>query len=105
MSIEELKAQYPKIAEMTVSDVVNSEYFKKSYNGYVGSSRFGKYYYAAKSLKAEKLLEFENFKKCFLECIDKNSNLSFAKRVVIYQIGNEAYAKAIKLLIENYDKL
>lgn len=105
MNAEELKTKYPKIAKMTVSEVVNSEYFKKSYNGYVGSSRFGKYYYAAKSLKAEKLLEFENFKKCYLECFDKISNLLFAKRMVICQIGNEAYTKAVGLLIKNYDKL
>ena len=60
-------------------------------------------FYAFKSLKENGTLEIDNFRKEYIACINKASKLPFNKRVVIFSIGNNAYSKTIKKLMDEYD--
>lgn len=103
-AVENIKEQYPEIAKMTVYEIINSEEFKTQYEKTLVSFKVEtKYFHAFKSLKNTGMLEFETFVKEYISCIDKESNLPFAKRVVIYSLGNSVYAKTIKQLMTNYD--
>lgn len=101
-----LKEQYPEIAAMTVAEVINSKEFEEQYK--LALKAFNphknKNFYAYKSLQANKILEPENFKKAYIECIDKQSKEPFSKRVVIFSIGNNAYSRTIQKMIEDYEK-
>lgn len=101
-----IKEQYPEIAKMTVQDIINSDGFKEQYEKacsvYKNNNCKGNYY-AYKSLEKQGLLQVENFKKEYIACIDKESKLPFAKRVVIYSLGNDTYARTIKKMMKDYD--
>lgn len=101
-----LKEQYPEIAAMTVEDIVNSEEFDTQLKRVLKSfdPRVGVHYYAYKSLLNAGFFKLENFKKEYIACIDGQSHLTFAKRVVIYFIGNNAYSKTIKQLMKQHDE-
>lgn len=101
-----IKEQYPEIAAMTVTEVINSKDFEEQYRKALTAYRMRmKYtdYYAVKSLEQDGTLDLENFRKEYIACIDKESKLPFAKRVVMYSIGNDAYARTINKMIKDYD--
>lgn len=96
-----IKEQYPEIAAMTVEDVINSDSFEEQYKKALTSYRVLNYY-AYKSLEKQGTLQLVNFRKEYIACIDKVSKLPFAKRVIIFSIGNDAYARTIKKMMKDY---
>ena len=101
-----IKEKYPEIAAMTVEDIVNSEEFGKQYEKAIDAySPHIREYYAYRSLLKKGILDIEAFRKEYIRCIDKESKLSFVKRVVVYSIGNDAYARTIKQMMKEYDEL
>lgn len=100
----DLKKMYPEIAAMTVTDVLNSEEFKESFKKALNVYRpAGSAFHAFNSLKKDGFMELDKFKKEYIACMDRQSNLPFAKRVVMFSIGNNAYAFTIKRMMKDYD--
>ena len=103
----DIREKYPEIAKMTVAEVVATNLFvvglRKALAGYkhINSSL----YYAFKSLKQNNVFEPENFKKEYIACLDKVSNMPAAKRVVVLNIGNDAYRRTVKQMMDNYDAI
>ena len=110
-----IKEQYPEIAAMAVEDIINSESFEEQYKKALTSYRVLNYsyrvlnynyrvlnYYAYKSLEKQGILQLDNFRKEYINCINKESKLPFAKRVIIFSIGNDAYARTIKKMMKDY---
>lgn len=104
--IEDFRAKYPRIAKMTVAEVVNSDEFTahiqstidKNINRLLDSHRN-----AINYLVQNGYFEKEAFKKEYIACLDKESKLSSIKRAIILFIGNEVYNQTITKMIENYE--
>ena len=99
----DIRAKYPEIAKMTMADIVETEIFtQKLESSIIGCSKMVNYY-ALQSLKQNKTFEPDNFKKEYIKCLDKESNLPVAKRVVILCIGEDAYKRTVKQMMKEYD--
>ena len=99
---EDIRTKYPEIAKMTVAEVVATDEFTKQLEKAIVSYRVVNYY-AFQSLKRNKTLEPENFKKEFIACMDKESNMPYAKRIIILEIGNDAYKRTVLEMMKEYD--
>lgn len=103
----DIREKYPEIAKMTVAEVVATNLFaiglRKALPGYriFNSSQ----YYAFKSLKQNNTLEPENFRKEYIACMDKESKMPVVKRNIILAIGNDAYRRTVKQMMDNYDAI
>lgn len=102
---EDIREKYPEIAKMTVTEVVATNLFvmclRKAIKNYRIFNR--SQYYAFQSLKQNNTLEPENFRKEYIACMDKESKLPVAKRSIVFAIGNDAYIRTVKQMMENYD--
>ena len=100
---DEFKKKYPEIAKMTVAEVVATDLFAEKLKGVVTNYRILDYY-AFKSLKRENIFEAENFRKEYIACMDKESNMPYAKRYIVLDIGNTAYHRTVTQMMRDYDK-
>ena len=100
---EDIRTKYPEIAKMTVAEVVATDEFTKQLEKAIVSYRVVNYY-AFQSLKRNKTLEPENFKKEFIACMDKESSMPYAKRIIILEIGNDAYKRTVLEMMKEYNK-
>ena len=100
----EIREKYPEIAKMTVAEVVATNLFTVGLRQAITSYRVLNYY-AFQSLKRNNTLEPENFIKEYIACMDKESKMPYAKRVIVLAIGNDAYRRTVKQMMENYDAI
>lgn len=101
---DEFKKKYPEIAKMTVAEVVATNLFTIGLRQAITSYRIVNYY-AFQSLKRNNTLEPENFRKEYIACMDKESKMPYAKRIIVLTIGNDAYRHTVKQMIKNYDAI
>ena len=100
----EIREKYPEIAKMTVAEVVATNLFTVGLRQAITSYRVLNYY-AFQSLKRNNTLEPENFRKEYIACMDKESKMPYAKRVIVLAIGNDAYRRTVKQMMDNYDAI
>ena len=100
---EDTRTKYPEIAKMTVAEVVATDEFTKQLKKAIVSYRVVNYY-AFQSLKRNKTLEPDNFKTEYIAYMDKESNMPYAKRTIILDIGNDAYKHTVLEMMKEYDK-
>lgn len=62
-------------------------------------------YYAFQSLRRNNILEPENFRKEYIACMDKESKMPYAKRIIVLAIGNDAYRRTVNQMMKNYDAI
>lgn len=101
---DEFKKKYPEIAKMTVAEVVATNLFTVGLRQAITSYRVLNYY-AFQSLRRNNTLEPENFRKEYIACMDKESKMPYAKRVIVLAIGNDAYRRTVKQMMKNYDAI
>ena len=101
---DEFKKKYPEIAKMTVAEVVATNLFTVGLRQAITSYRVLNYY-AFQSLKRNNTLEPENFRKEYIACMDKESKMPYAKRIIVLTIGNDAYRRTVKQMMKNYDAI
>ena len=101
---DEFKKKYPEIAKMTVAEVVATNLFTVGLRQVITSYRFLNYY-AFQSLKRNNTLEPENFRKEYIACMDKESKMPYAKRIIVLAIGYDACRRTVKRMIKNYDAI
>lgn len=101
---DEFKKKYPEIAKMTVAEVVATNLFTVGLRQAITSYRVLNYY-AFQSLKRNNTLEPENFRKEYIACMDKESKMPYAKRIIVLAIGNDAYRRTVKQMMKNYDAI
>ena len=101
---DEFKKKYPEIAKMTVAEVVATNLFTVGLRQAITSYRVLNYY-AFQSLKQNNTLEPENFRKEYIACMDKESKMPYAKRIIVLAIGNDAYRRTVKQMMKNYDAI
>lgn len=101
---DEFKKKYPEIAKMTVAEVVATNLFTIGLRRAIANYRIVNYY-AFKSLKQNNTLEPENFRKEYIACMDKESKMPYAKRVIVLAIGDDAYSRTVKQMMDNYDAI
>lgn len=101
---DEFKKKYPEIAKMTVAEVVATNLFTIGLRQAITSYRIVNYY-AFQSLKRNNTLEPENFRKEYIACMDKESKMPYAKRIIVLAIGNDAYRRTVKQMMKNYDTI
>lgn len=101
---EDIKTKYPEIAKMTVAEVVNTNLFAIGLRKAINSYRIVNYY-AFQSLRRNNTLEPENFRKEYIACLDKESKMPVAKRNIVLAIGNDAYRRTVKQMMDNYDAI
>ena len=99
---ENIRVKYPEIAKMTVAEVVATDEFTKQLEGAIRRYRTLNFY-ALQSLRRNKTLEPENFKKEYIACMDKESNMPYAKRIIVLAIGDDTYSHTIKEMMKRYD--
>ena len=97
----DIRTKYPKLAKMTVAEVVATELFAEKLDVATRCYKVVNVY-AFRSLKKDKTLELENFRKEYIACMDKESKLPYAKRIIILTIGNDAYSRTVKQMMEEY---
>lgn len=104
-----LREKYPEIAKMTVAEVVATDLFaiglRKAIAHYSIHIKIAGIYYAFQSLKQNNTLELENFRQEYIACIDKESKMPVAKRNIVLAIGNDAYRRTVKQMMDNYDAI
>lgn len=100
---DEFKKKYPKIAKMTVAEVVATDMFAEKLKSVITNYRILDYY-AFKSLKRENIFEAENFRKEYIACMDKESKMPYAKRFIVLDIGNTTYRRTVTQMMRDYDK-
>jgi len=98
----EIRTKYPEIAKMTVAEIVATEMFAKKLKEAITSYRIVNYY-AFVSLRKNKTLEPDNFRKEYIACMDKESSMPVAKRIIILAIGNDAYKRTVTQMMNDYD--
>lgn len=104
--VNDIREKYPEIAKMTVAEVVATNLFVIGLRKAIANYRAGKfYYYAYLSLKQNNTLEPENFRKEYIACMDKESRMPVAKRNIVLAIGNDAYRRTVKQMMDNYDAI
>lgn len=101
---DEFKKKYPEIAKMTVAEVVATNLFTVGLRQAITSYRVLNYY-AFQSLRQNNTLEPKNFRKEYIACMDKESKMPYAKRIIVLAIGNDAYRRTVKQMIKNYDAI
>ena len=101
---EDIRTKYPEIAKMTVAEVVATNLFTVSLRQAITSYRVLNYY-AFQSLRRNNTLEPENFRKEYIACMDKESKMPYAKRIIVLTIGNDAYRRTVKQMMKNYDAI
>lgn len=101
---DEFKKKYPEIAKMTVAEVVATNLFTVGLRQAITSYRVLNYY-AFQSLKRNNTLEPENFRKEYIACMDKESKMPYAKRIIVLAIGNDAYRRTVNQMMKNYDAI
>ena len=101
---EDIRTKYPEIAKMTVAEVVATNLFTVGLRQAITNYRVLDYY-AFRSLKRNNTLEPENFRKEYIACIDKESKMPYAKRIIVLAIGNDAYHRTVKQMMKNYDAI
>ena len=117
----EIKEKYPEIAKMTVAEVVATNLFtiglRQAIARYSGLRQaIARYriaimgpritdYYAFRSLERNNTLEPENFRKEYIACMDKESKMPSTKRAIVLAIGNDAYRRTVKQMMDNYDAI
>ena len=99
----DIRAKYPEIAKMTVAEVVATHEFATQLEKAIVSYRAFNFY-AFQSLRREKALEPDNFRKEYIACMDKESNMPAAKRATVLAIGNDAYKRTVKQMMKEYDE-
>ena len=101
---DEFKKKYPEIAKMTVAEVVATDLFAEKLKSVIANYNKRLDYYAFKSLEKNKVFEIENFRKEYIACMDKESNMPYAKRYIVLDIGNTAYHRTVTQMMRDYDK-
>lgn len=101
---DEFKKKYPEIAKMTVAEVVATNLFTVDLRQAITSYRVLNYY-AFQSLRRNNTLEPENFRKEYIACMDKESKMPYAKRIIVLAIGNDAYRRTVNQMMKNYDAI
>jgi hypothetical protein len=112
----DIRTKYPEIAKMTVAEIVATKEFSKQlrkviekydndYNKVALTHPHGNSsgFYAYKSLSLNGLLKPEKFIPEYIACMDKESSMAVAKRMVLLQIGNEAYRRTVLEMMKQYD--
>ena len=100
----DIREKYPEIAKMTVAEVVATNLFVIGLRKAITSYRVLNYY-AFQSLRRNNTFEPENFRKEYIACMDKESKMPVAKRNIILAIGNDAYRRTVKQMMDNYDAI
>ena len=100
----EIREKYPEIAKMTVAEVVATNLFTIGLRQAITSYRIVNYY-AYVSLRRNNTFEPENFRKEYIACMDKESKMPYAKRTIVLAIGNDAYRRTVKQMMDNYDAI
>lgn len=98
------KEKYPEIAKMTVAEVVATNLFTIGLRKAIAFYNVTNFY-AFQSLKKNGTLEPENFRKEYIACMDKESKMPYAKRIIVLAIGNDAYRRTVKQMMDNYDAI
>ena len=105
----DIREKYPEIAKMTVAEVVATNLFviglRKAITDYSRHIKVAGVYYAYLSLKRNNTLEPENFRQEYIACMDKESRMPVAKRNIVLAIGNDAYRRTVKQMMDNYDAI
>lgn len=102
----DIREKYPEIAKMTVAEVVATNLFVIGLRKAITSYRIlDNSYYAFQSLRRNNTLEPENFRKEYIACMDKESKMPIAKRNIVLAIGNDAYRRTVKQMMDNYDAI
>ena len=99
-----IREKYPEIAKMTVAEVVATDLFAEKLKGVIANYNKRLDYYAFKSLEKNKVFETENFRKEYIACMDKESNMPYAKRYIVLDIGNTTYHRTVTQMMRDYDK-
>lgn len=97
------RAKYPEIAKMTVQEVVETELFATKLPEAVRANKIGNYY-ALLSLKNNGAFDIDTFRAEYLACINQQSKLPAAKRVIIVAIGNDAYKRTVHQMVNDYEQ-
>lgn len=100
----DIREKYPEIAKMTVAEVVATNLFVIGLKKAITSYRVFNYY-AFQSLRRNNTFEPENFRKEYIACMDKESKMPAAKRSIVLAIGNDAYRRTVKQMMDNYDAI
>ena len=100
----DIREKYPEIAKMTVAEVVATNLFVIGLRKAITSYRVLNYY-AFQSLRRNNTFEPENFRREYIACMDKESKMPVAKRNIILAIGNDAYRRTVKQMMDNYDAI
>lgn len=100
----DIREKYPEIAKMTVAEVVATNLFVIGLRKAITSYRVFNYY-AFQSLRRNGTFEPENFRKEYIACMDKESKMPAAKRSIVLAIGNDAYRRTVKQMMDNYDAI
>lgn len=101
---DEFKKKYPEIAKMTVAEVVATNLFTVGLRKAIAAYKANNFY-AFQSLVRSNTLMPENFRKEYIACMDKESKMPYAKRLVVLAIGNDAYHRTVKQMMNNYDAI
>lgn len=105
----DIREKYPEIAKMTVAEVVATNLFviglRKAIENYKHRAVNSSQYYAFQSLKRNNTLEPENFRQEYIACMDKESKMPVAKRDIVLTIGNDAYHRTVKQMMDNYEAI
>lgn len=99
-----IREKYPEIAKMTVAEVVATDLFAEKLKGVIANYNRRIDYYAFKSLEKNKVFETENFRKEYIACMDNESNMPYAKRFIVLDIGNAAYGRTVTQMMRDYDR-
>lgn len=99
----EFRAKYPEIAKMTVQEVVETDFFATKLPEAVKANKTGNYY-ALQSLKNSGGFEIDAFRTEYIACINNQSKLPAAKRIIIVSIGNDAYKRTVNQMVKDYEQ-
>lgn len=99
----DFRAKYPEIAKMTVQEVVETDLFTTKLPEAIRANKVGNYY-ALLSLKNSGAFELDTFRADYLACINQQSKLPAAKRLIIVSIGNDAYKRTVNQMVKDYEQ-
>lgn len=100
----DFRVKYPEIAKMTVQEVVETDLFATKLPEAIRANKVGNYY-ALLSLKNSGAFELDTFRADYLACINQQSKLPAAKRLIIVSIGNDAYKRTVNQMVKDYEQL
>lgn len=98
----DFRTKYPEIAKMTVQEVVETELFATKLLEAVKANRVGNYYVLL-SMKNSGAFDIDTFRTNYLACINQQSKLPAAKRIIIVAIGNDAYKRTVNQMAKDYE--